>query len=88
MTKKLKDSDKFKFITKRTIREEKAEITDWQLARLQSKLPRGIYWIQIEKRGLVHFNWTLLQSYLIHGLESPITEALTEEYIATLPQAA
>jgi hypothetical protein len=88
MTKNPKDPDKFKFITKRTIREEIAELTDWQLNQLQSKTQRGVFWFQIEKGGLIHWNVTLLKSVLIHGQESSITAALVEEYIATLPQVA
>jgi hypothetical protein len=88
MAKKTQPSDKFKFFNKKTLREEKGDFTDWQLAQLQSKLTRGIYWIQVEKRGLVQFNWTLIQSYLIHGADSPEHHALIEEYISTLPQAA
>jgi hypothetical protein len=88
MSKKLHTPDKFKFVTKRTIKEEIAELTDWQLNQLQSKTQRGIFWFQIEKGGLIHWNATLLKSVLIHGQESPVTQALVEEYMSTLPQAA
>jgi len=80
--------DKFKLYSQRTLQEQKADLTRWQLAQLKGKLPRGIYWVQLEKRGVIQWNWTLLQSYLVHGAESPITLALQEEYIATLPQSA
>jgi hypothetical protein len=75
-------------MTVKSIRAEKYELTRWQTSRLCSDLPKGIFWNQIEKGGLIQFNWTLLQSYLTHGLESPITTALIEEYMSTLPQAA
>jgi hypothetical protein len=88
MSKKLQTPDKFKFMTERSIKREKYELTSWQSAQLRSKLPKGIFWQQLEKGGLVQWCWTLLQSYLTHGLDSPITQALVEEYIATLPQAA
>ena len=88
MTKKLQTHDKFKFVTERSIKREKYELTSWQSAQLRAKLPKGIYWLQPQSRGLIHWNWCLLNSYLTHGLDSPITQALVEEYIATLPQAA
>jgi hypothetical protein len=88
MTKKLQIPDKFKFMTERSIKREKYELTAWQSAQLRAKLPKNVFWSQIEKGGLIHWNWTLLNSYLTHGLESPITQALVEEYMSTLPQAA
>jgi hypothetical protein len=88
MAKKQQTIDKFKFITERSLRREKYELTYWQSAQLRAKLPKGVFWQQIEKGGLIQWNWTLLQSCLVHGLESPNTQALVEEYIATLPQAA
>jgi hypothetical protein len=88
MTKKAQSSDKFKFMTERSIRAEKYELTRWQSAQLRRKLPRGLYWLQIERGGLVQFNWTLLQSYLLNGMDSVEHQALVEEYISTLPKAA
>ena len=88
MAKKLKNPDKFKFLTERSLQQEKFEMTRWQSAQLRAKLCRGIYWLQIEKGGLIQWNWTLLQSYLVNGADSPETIALVEEYIATLPTAA
>jgi hypothetical protein len=88
MPKKLQTPDKFKFMTERSIRQEKFELTRWQSAQLRAKLSKGIFWIQLEKGGLIHWNVTLLQSYLLNGLESPITQALVEEYVSTLPQVA
>ncbi len=88
MSKKLQTPDKFKFMTERSIRQEKFELTRWQSAQLRTKLSKGIFWIQLEKGGLIHWNVTLLQSYLLNGLESPITQALVEEYVSTLPQVA
>jgi hypothetical protein len=88
MTPKLQQTDKFKFMTERSIKRDKYELTSWQSAQLRAKLPKGIYWLQIESRGLIQWNWTLLQSYLLNGVDSPIHQALVEEYIATLPQSA
>jgi hypothetical protein len=83
-----KPKGKFAFLTEAYIKENYIQVTPFQSAQLRAKLPKGIYWLQIESRGLIQWNWTLLQSYLIHGAESPETLALVEEYIATLPQAA
>lgn len=88
MTKKLQTpSDKFRFITERTIKREKYEFTYWQSAQLRAKTPKGVVWQQLEKGGLISWNWTILHSILTHGMESLITVSLCEEYIATLPQA-
>ncbi len=88
MTKKLQPLDKFKFMTERSIKREKYELTAWQSAKLRAKLSKGIYWLQIEKGRLIQWNWTLLQSYMLNGADCPQHRALVEEYIATLPQAA
>jgi hypothetical protein len=88
MPKKLQTPDKFKFMTERSIRAEKYELTRWQSAQLRSKLPKGVYWLQLESGGLIQWNWTLLQSYLLTGLDSPQTIGLLEEYISTIPKAA
>ena len=80
MPKKLKSPDKFRFMTEKSIRQEKFELTRWQSAQLRSKLPINIYWMQLEKGGLVHWNWTLLQSYLING-DCPNQQKLIEEYL-------
>lgn len=88
MTKKLQTPDKFRFMTERSIKREQYELTSWQSAQLRAKLQKGVFWQQLEKGGLVHWNWTLLNSYLTHGLESPITQALVEEHMSTIPQAA
>jgi hypothetical protein len=79
---------KFAFLTEAYIKENYIQITPFQSRQLRAKLPKGIYWLQIEKGGLVQWNWTLLNSCLTHGLDSPITTALVEEYMATLPQSA
>jgi hypothetical protein len=81
------DSDKFKFITERTIRREKIELTKWQSNQLRAKLSRGTYWIQIADRGGISWNYTLLQHFLLNG-DCPSHRALVEEYISTTVQAA
>lgn len=83
-----KPKGKFTFLTEAYIHENHVQITPYQSRKLRAKLQKSVFWIQIEKNGLVQWNWIILQSYLIHGLESPITQALVEEYIATLPQVA
>jgi hypothetical protein len=83
-----KPKGKFAFLTEAYIKENYIQITPFQSRQLRAKLPKGIYWLQIEKGGLVQWNWTLLNSYLTHGLDSPTTTALVEEYMATLPQSA
>jgi hypothetical protein len=79
--------DKFRFMTERSLKQEKFEMTRWQSPQLRSKLPRGIYWLQIEKGGLIQWNWTLLQDYLVNG-DCASHRALVDEYLATLPQVA
>ena len=75
--------DKFKFMTERTIKREKYELTEWLSAKLRAKLPKGVYWLQLEKGGLIQWNWDLLKSYLLNG-DSPQTQALVDEYMSTL----
>jgi hypothetical protein len=90
MPKKIKNSgqpDKFKFMSEKSIRAEKFELTRWQSSQLRSKLPKGIYWLQIEKRGLIQWNWTILQSYLLNGANCLEHQALISEYVETLPKA-
>jgi hypothetical protein len=87
MTKKLQTPDKFKFMTERSVKREKYELTSWQSAQLRAKLPKGIFWNQLEKGGVISWCWILLQSYLLTG-DSPQTQALVEEFLSTLPQAA
>jgi hypothetical protein len=87
MSSKKPVSDKFRFLTERSIRREKIELTKWQSAQLRSKLPKSIYWIQIEARGQISWNYTLLQHYLLNG-DCPSHRGLVDEYMSTLPQAA
>jgi hypothetical protein len=84
---KVHNSDKFRFLTERSIKKEKLEITRFQSSQLRAKLPRGIYWLQIAEGGLIQWNWTILQDLLVNG-DRPEHKALIEEYLATLPQAA
>jgi hypothetical protein len=84
--KKISNTDRFRFLTERSIKQDKIELTRFQSAQLRAKLPKGIYWLQIADKGLIQWNWTLLQDYLING-DRPEHQALIEEYIATLPQA-
>jgi hypothetical protein len=86
--KKTPSNDRFRFLTEKTIREEKFEMTRFQSGDLRRKLQKGTFWCQLSKGSLIMWNWTLLNSYLLHGLESPITQSLVEEYMNTLPQAA
>ena len=88
MARKLNNPDKFKFFTERSLKQEKFEITRFQSAQLRKELPRGIYWLQLVKGGLIQWNWTLLQSYLLNGSDCSSHQALVDEYMATLPTAA
>jgi hypothetical protein len=83
----MKTKTKFVFKTEKTIREQHIEITRWQSAELRRKLPKGIYFIQIEERGMIQWNVPLLVDLLISG-DRPEHQALVEEYLSTLPQAA
>jgi hypothetical protein len=78
---------RFQFMTEAFIRENYVQFTSFQSTSLRKKLPRGIYWLQITKGGIVQFNWTLLQDFLVNG-DRPEHQALVEEYLATLPKAA
>jgi hypothetical protein len=80
-------TDRFRFLTEKTIKREKIELTPYQSAALRKKLAKGIYWVQTEKGGLIQWNWGLLQDYLVNG-DRPDHQALIEEYLATLPTAA
>lgn len=83
----MKSKTTFIFKTERTIRNEHLELTKWQSADLRRKLPRGIYWIQIERGGLIQWNVPLLVDYVVNG-DRPEHQQLVEEYISTLPQTA
>jgi hypothetical protein len=87
MARKPNNPDKFKFITERSLKQEKFEITPFQSSQLRATRPKGVYWIQIVKGGLIQWNWTLLQDYLING-DCPSHRALVEEYLSTLPTTA
>jgi hypothetical protein len=77
----------FIFKTERTIRNEYLELTKWQSTDLRRKLPRGIYWIQIERGGLIQWNVPLLVDYIVNG-DRPEHQQLVEDYISRLPQAS
>jgi hypothetical protein len=77
---------KHAFLTEPYIHAHYLQFTPFQSRQWRAKLPKGIYWLQDCK--MVQWNWTLLQSYLIHGLESDTHKALVEEYMSTLPQSA
>jgi hypothetical protein len=77
----------FVFKTERTIRAEHLELTKWQSADLRRKLARGIYWIQIERGGLIQWNVPLLLDFLLNG-DRPEHQDLLSAYLAQLPTAA
>jgi hypothetical protein len=77
---------KFAFLTEAYIHAHYLQFTPFQSRQWRANLPKGIYWLQDCK--MIQWNWTLLQSNLLNGADSPITTALVEEYMATLPQAA
>ena len=82
-----KPKGKFTFLTEAYIKEHYIQLTPFQSLQLRGLLPKGIYYHQLTKGGLIQWNWTLLQSYLLNG-DCPAHQALVEEYMSTLPQVA
>jgi hypothetical protein len=76
--------NKFQFLTEKHIKAHLFQLTRWQTAKLREKLPKGTYWVQLAHGGQYHWNWTLLQDYLVNG-DRPEHKALVEEYLASLP---
>ena len=76
--------DKFKFIFEKEIRRDLLDLTVPQSIHLREILPKGTYWVQLFKRGLIAWNYTLLSSYLRNGMDSPEHQALLAEYEASL----
>jgi hypothetical protein len=81
------EKNSFTFKTEKYIRENHIQLTRHQSAELRAKLPRSIYWIQITSGGLIQWNWTLLQSYLLNG-DCPSHRDLVDKYMSTISQAA
>jgi hypothetical protein len=54
--KKLPTTDRFRFLNERSIKRDFLELTRYQSADLRSKLPKGIYWLQVAKAGLIQWN--------------------------------
>jgi hypothetical protein len=77
----------FKYVSEAVIRRDFIDLSPWQSIELRAKLPKSIYWIQPSERGKIHWNWVLLQDYLVNG-DRPEHQALVEEYLSTLPTAA
>jgi hypothetical protein len=78
---------KFPFLTEAFIKTNHIQLTPHQSLKLRETLPKGIYWIQIVERGLIQWNWVLLQDYLIRG-DRPEHQALVEDYLKSLPTVA
>ena len=79
---------KFAFLTEAYIKENYIQLTPFQFSQLRGMLPKGIYYHQITKGGLVQWNWTLLQSYLLEqSTSTTVHHALLSEYMATIPKA-
>jgi hypothetical protein len=77
----------FKFVSEATIRKDYMDLSPWQSIELRAKLLKSIYWIQPSPRGKIMWNIDLLQSYLLQG-DCPQHQALVDEFLATIPQAA
>jgi hypothetical protein len=77
---------KFQFLTEKHIRTNLFQLTRWQSAKLRNSRPKGIYWVQLAHGGLYHWNWTLLQDFLING-DRPEHRNLVEEFVSSLPSA-
>jgi hypothetical protein len=78
--------ENFPFYTEKFIKQNHLQLTPWQSQKLRERLPRGIYWLQIVDRGMIHWNYRLLADYLIRG-DRPEHQALIESYLDTLPTA-
>ena len=78
---------KFIFKGEKTIRRESFKLTTHQCLKLRQTLQKGIYWIQPFESGMISWNFTLLQSWLLSG-DTAAHRDLVDEYLATLPQAA
>jgi hypothetical protein len=74
---------RFQFMTEAFIRENYIQFTPFQSSHLRGILPKGIFWVQIMKGGIVHWNWILLNDYICNG---EINQLLVHEYLATLPK--
>ncbi len=79
-------TDKFKFLTEKSIRRDKFELTQWQSASLRKQLPRGLYWVQMNGSRIISWNWDLTWDYLQNG-DCSSHQRLVEEYVSTLPKA-
>ena len=94
MKQKIRDRTKFVvngrfvFLTEAYIHEKYLQFTPYQSSQLRVKLSRGIYWLQIVDRGMIQWNWLLLNSYLVHGIDSQEHQALLSEYLLTIPKAS
>jgi hypothetical protein len=78
----------FKFVSESTIRKDYIDLSPWQSIELRTKLAKNLYWIQPSPRGKIHWCAELLMSYLLNGLDCPQHQALVDEFVSTLPQAA
>jgi hypothetical protein len=59
------------------------KLSKFQSYRLRQKLPKGIYWVQSERRVL--WNQVLIIDYFTNGIDTPQHLALIESYTASLP---
>ena len=75
---------RFQFMTEAFIRENYIQFTPFQSSYLRGILPKGIFWVQIKKGGLVQWNWTLLSDYICND---KINQSLVDQYLATLQKA-
>ena len=82
--KKTQTKPKFQFLTGKHIKANLFQLTRWQAAKLRESLPRGIYWVQLAQGGQFHWNWTLLQDYLVNG-DRPEHQELIGEFVLSLP---
>jgi hypothetical protein len=80
-------SSEFAFLTEAYIKKNYLQLTPHQSLTLREKLPKGIYWIQLVERGLIQWNWTLLQDYTLRG-DRPEHQLLVERYLQSLPATA
>jgi hypothetical protein len=75
---------KFQFLTEKYINANLFQLTRWRTAKLRESLPKGIYWVQVAQGGQCHWNWTLLQDFLVNG-DRPEHQELVSEFLRSLP---
>jgi hypothetical protein len=61
------------------------KLSKFQSYRLRQRLPKGIYWVQSDRRVL--WNQVLIIDYFTNGIDNPQHLELLESYATSLPVA-